>query len=139
MKYIKTSDHDISTAIISALVIHKMWLIGVSATDPDDPSTYVLETAIKYHVSGELVDALGSNPVFSEYGLSPSKGGNYPYRLHDHISMPITYGAAITELARSITKTYDVLLPGEGYFDTGIIFGKLGTDHEDEVVARHGL
>ena len=134
MRYFKTNDENIEHIIISGFLFAKVWLIGCSATNPDDPKTCVMETVMKYHLDGPMVKQFNGNPVFVEYGISPAKEGSYPYRLHDSLAMPILSGLDVTNLAKSIKETYDVLLLDENYFDKNLIYGKLGTDHEDDLL-----
>ena len=65
MKWLNTKSENAKHNIIVLMVMQQKWLLGCTASDPDDPKTFVIEKALRYYVSGELVKAM-KNPVFAD-------------------------------------------------------------------------
>lgn len=131
MRYLKTSKN--ATATIHSLLKEHDWLIGCTATVPDDISTYTLETVFRYEKTGYFANKFGK-PVFIEYGISRSDIGKYPFRLHDSLMTLIQDDEKLKRIVLSIIEIYDVLILEENMVDREHIYGKLGTAYGNEIV-----
>lgn len=134
MRFIKSNNKDVEKALAAALLMNHDWIVCVTAENPDDQSTYILENVTRYEIEGHFV-SLMKNPVFIEYGISPSKeGAEFPYRIHDSLMTPVKNGKRFTDLVDAMVRTFDVFIIEEGMVDRRNVYGKLLTDHADEVV-----
>lgn len=115
------------------LIMGHSWLICCTTEDPDDFSTYIFENVTRYDTDGYFANAL-KNPVFIEYGISRSESGKYPYRIHDSLMVPVTNENMISTLLNSMIKTFDAFVVDDGIIDRTRVWGKLGTEHAEEVV-----
>ena len=132
MRYLETSAKNAIATIHSLLTEHH-WLIGCTATVLDDISTYRLETVFRHENTGYFANTL-EKPVFIEYGISRSDSEKYPFRLHDSLMMLIQDDEMLKKMVRSIIDTYDVLILEEDMVDREHIYGKIGTEYENEIV-----
>lgn len=133
MKYFKAKQKGSRDALIMLLTMKHEWLICCTAKNPDDFSTYIFENVTRYATDGHFADMF-KNPVFIEYGISHSKGGKYPYRIHDSLMLPITNGDMIFTLVDSMIKTFDAFVVDEGIIDRTKVWGKLGNNHAEKIV-----
>ena len=134
MRYIKASNENVAKALAAALLMNHDWIVCITAEDPDDQSTYILENVTRYEVEGHFA-SLMRNPVFIEYGISLSKeGAEFPYRIHDSLMTPVKNGKTFTDLVDAMVRTFDVFIIEAGLVDRCNVYGKLLTDHADEVV-----
>lgn len=132
MRYLETSAKNAIATIHSLLTEHH-WLIGCTATVLDDISTYRVETVFRYENTGYFANTLGK-PVFIEYGISHSDSEKYPFRLHDSLMMLIQDDEMLKKMVLTIIETYDVLILEEDMVDREHIYGKIGTEYENEIV-----
>lgn len=134
MRYLETSAKN-AIATIHSLLTEHYWLIGCTATVLDDISTYRLETVFRYENenTGYFANTL-EKPVFVEYGISRSDSEKYPFRLHDSLMMFIQDDEMLKKMVLSIIETYDVLILEEDMVDREHIYGKIGTEYENEIV-----
>ena len=85
------------------------WIVCVSAEDTDNQSTYILENVTRYEIEGHFA-SLMKNPVFIEYGISPSKeGAEFPYRIHDSLMTPVKNGKILTDLVDALSKIFRLI------------------------------
>lgn len=134
LRGIKTMSQNADATIRSLLIGHE-WLICCSASNPDDMCTYILETVCRYDDTGLFAKKIGK-PVFIEYGISQSVGGQYPYRLHDSLMMPIQNDKDFDDLVRSIIEVFDVVIIEDNMVDREKIYGKIGTKYENKIVSN---
>lgn len=132
LRAIKTRSQN-ADAIIHSLLKGHEWLMCCTATDPDDMRTYILEMVSRYDDTGLFAKKIGM-PVYIEYGISQSVGGQYPYRLHDSLMMPIQNDKDFDDLVRSTIEVFDVVIIEDNMVDRENIYGKLGTKYENEIV-----
>ncbi len=133
MRYIKTASDGAKEAIMNLLLHEHAWLICCSAQDPDDFSSYVLENVSRYEVEGHWANTFHT-PVFIEYGISPSVDGNFPYRIHDSLMQPIINGENFMSITEAMLRTFDAVVIEEDMVDRTHVYGKLGTNHSEEIV-----
>lgn len=134
MKFIKSSDKHAEKALVAALLMNHDWIICVTAENPDDPTTYILENVTRYEIEGHFASIM-RNPVFIEYGISKSKEDSYyPYRIHDSLMTPVINGKMVTDLVGAMIRTFDVFIIEDEMVDRCNVYGKLLTDHADEIV-----
>lgn len=133
MKYLSATQEGIRDVLFSSLVMKHEWIICCTAENPDDFSTYILENVTRYDKDGHFADMF-QNPVFIEYGISHSNDGNYPYRIHDSLMVPITNREVISNLVDNMIETFDAFIIDEGIVDRTKVWGKLGTDYAEKVV-----
>lgn len=94
-----------------------------------------------YHLedeSGPLGQKFGV-PILVSYCVSPSKEGNFPYRLHDDLVCPVlSMPGMLTlhNLVDGILDTYSIFFVDNQSLDTHNIFGKLGSANENTIVFR---
>ena len=131
MHYIETSSEYVELAVAEALQ-EGLWLIGCMADDPHEWSTYTLENVFRYEGEGHWASFFGT-PAIICHCISPAIDGPFIYRLHDDEIWPI-FNNNFEGLIHGIVDTYDVIVIEEGMVDRNRIYGKLGTDHADEVV-----
>ena len=113
------------------------WLIGCScnADDPCDHTGIVLENVWRFETDGIISERFGS-PVIVSYGISPAAAdrGEYLYRIHDDTVSPIREGD-LEAYAQALVLTYDAfLVDDEGDVDRILVYGKIGTVYQDDVI-----
>lgn len=133
MKCINTSTDGAREAIIALLLVQHEWLICCTAEDPEEVSTFVLENVTRYEIEGRF-EEIFKRPVFIEYGISKAVDGVCPYRIHDSMMCPIKNGKALSDIVNSMIRTFDVVIVEDGIVDRKRVYGKLGTDHSNEIV-----
>lgn len=134
MRYIKASNENAEKGLIAALLMEHDWVICITAEKTDDPSTYILENVTRYEIEGHFASIM-KNPVFIEYGISPStEDKKYPYRIHDSVMTPVENGRMLTDLVDSMIRSFDLFIIEENMVDRRNVYGKLQTDHADEIV-----
>lgn len=134
MRYVKATDENVKNALGAALLFGHEWIICATAKNPDDSSTYVLKNVTRYEIDGHFV-SLMKNPVFIEYGISPAKNGSlYPYRIHDSLMTPVMNGKMLSSLMDAMIETFDVFIIEEDMVDRCNVYGKLSTNHAEEIV-----
>ena len=68
------------------------------------------------------------------YGISPAVKGDLPYRIHDDVIWTMDQKDTLSVMVKSILDTYDIVILEKDMVDRTAVFGKLGTDRENEVV-----
>ena len=130
MRYIKTASEGAKEAIVYLLLQKHVWLICCSAKDPDD---FILENVCRYETEGQFASRF-QTPVFIEYGISPSADNGFPYRIHDSLMQPIINGENFNNIIEAMLRTFDAVVIEEGMVNRTQVYGKLGTDHSEEIV-----
>lgn len=134
MRVVKATGKNAEKALVAALLIEHDWIICVTAKNPDNPDTYILENVTRYETEGHFASIM-KNPVFIEYGISPAKKrAQFPYRIHDSLMTPIENGRMFMNLVDSMIMIFDVFIIEENMVDRRNVYGKLLTDHADEIV-----
>lgn len=133
MLYFQSRQEESRDLLNDVLIMGQSWLICCTAEDPDDFSTYIFENVTRYETDGYFANTL-KNPVFIEYGISRSEGGNYPYRIHDSIMVPVRNEKMISTLLDSMIKIFDAFVVDDGIIDRTRVWGKLGSEHAEEIV-----
>ena len=133
MRYIKTTSEGAKEAIVNMLLQEHAWLICCTAKDPDDFNTYILENVCRYETEGQFASRF-HRPVFIEYGISPSADNGFPYRIHDSLMQPIINGENFNSIIEAMLRTFDAVVIEEGVVNRTQVYGKLGTDHSEEIV-----
>lgn len=134
MKYIKANQENVDKALVAALLMQHEWIICATSENPDDPSTYILENVTRYEIEGHFA-TLMEKPVFIEYGISPAKNDSkYQYRIHDSLMTPITNGKQLMDLIQGMVDLFDVFIIEDHMVDRYNVYGKLMTDHMEEIV-----
>ncbi|MGN0369513.1 MAG: hypothetical protein ACI4EW_03105 [Butyrivibrio sp.] len=134
MRFVKAGNENAKKALVTALLIKRDWIICVTANNPDDPATFILENVTRFETWGHVASIM-ENPVFIEYGISPSKeGSQFPYRIHDSLMTPVKNLKMLTDLVDFMIRSFDVFIIEEDMVDRRNVYGKLLTDHADEIV-----
>lgn len=134
MRCIKAISKGAQNAIVDALLLKQDWIICVTSEVPDDPSTYIMENVTRLEVTGHFA-SLMKNPVFIEYGISPAGNDTkYPYRIHDSLMTPVISREMLTDLVGAMIQTFDVFIIEDKMVDRSNVYGKLLTDHAEEIV-----
>ncbi len=136
MKYFISKNENARETLLELLVNDGEWLICCTAENPEDFNTYIFENVTRLENEGELSDEFNA-PVFIEYGISPMNSGEFPYRIHDSIVVPITDVNLMESIVSSMLKTFDAFVIEEDLVDRKTVWGKLGTDHAEEIVFEY--
>lgn len=70
-----------------------------------------------------------------EYGIS-NDDENIQYRLHDSLVAPILEDDFLDKIVVSMLKTFNLFIRDNGHVNRNVIYGKLQTEYQEEVVYR---
>jgi hypothetical protein len=106
------------------------YIICCSMSDPTDLETIVLENviALKDSIPGKM-----DCPAIVEFGIS-SDAENIQYRLHDGLVVPLLREDLLDRIVTNMLKTFDLFIRDNGHVNRTVIYGKLQSEHQDEVV-----
>mgnify|MGYP000046233335 FL=1 len=142
MKFIQTKDKKFEE-IVTKLLNQGEWLIACDASDPKDIFTYTLQNVLRIDKVGYFAKEVFGMPVLISYGISPAIEGEHPFRIHDYEMIPISSTSSTKErfafnkleaLIQVWKKNYDVMVVDTGEVDRSKVYGKILTDHSDEIV-----
>jgi len=137
MHYLPTSEPHAHMAVKEALE-GGLWIIGcTTGEDPNDYSGFVLENVFRYESDGFWAKKYG-HAVLISYGISAAIEDGYLYRIHDDY-MTLDISNSLDTYVQGITSTYGAVMIDEGAVDRRRVYGKLGTEHVDEVVFINDL
>jgi len=133
-RYIDTKSPSAEVAVGLALR-QGYWLIGGDFHgEPFDFNKLVMENVFRLEEKGGPVAEQFGNEVLICYGISPATAGDLPYRIHDDVIWTMNQNDTLSVLVKSILDTFDIVILEKDMVDRSTVFGKLGTDREDEVV-----
>ena len=118
---------------LKAALLAGDYIICCSMSDPSDISTIVLESVIcvKQSIPGRI-----DMPVVVEYGIS-SDPSCVKFGLHDSLVAPILNNEFIDNLVKSMLINSQLFIRDHGFVNRSEIYGKLSTDHQDEIVYKY--
>ena len=133
-RYIDTKSPSAEVAVGLALR-QGYWLIGGDFHgEPFDFSKLVLENVFRLEEKGGPVAKRFGKEVLICYGISPAVKGDLPYRIHDDVIWTMDQKDTLSVMVKSILDTYDIVILEKDMVDRTAVFGKLGTDRENEVI-----
>ena len=141
MEYIKITKENLEQARKEVLAnfLAEKWLICCTAKNPEDLSTYTLQNVSRLELNGIFADRFDA-PVFVEYGLSEKKDtkeGEPKFKIHDSMIAPIKDSKVLVGAIHNMTELFNVFIIDDGLIDREKLYGRLGTDKENEVVFRN--
>ena len=135
MQYIKVTEEtlrDSQEAVFEALLAEK-WLVCCQAENPDDIHSYVIGNVTRLELNGYFADKLNA-PAFIEYGLTELGEGETKFRLHESMVAPVKSAEILSGAVQNMTAVFNSFIIEDGMVDREKVYGKIGTDKENEVV-----
>ncbi len=106
------------------------YIICCTMAEPGNLQSAVLEnvTCLKETIPGVL-----NRCSIVEYGIS-NDPLHEKYRLHDSVVAPVPDDSFLNGIITSMLQIFDLFIRDNGNVERSVLYGKLGTDREDEIV-----
>lgn len=108
------------------------YIICCSASKQSDTSALVLENVTRL---AESIPGIIDAKAIVEYGIS-NNPHSCKYRLHDSLVVPIISDTFVEDIVQSMLEVFDFFIRDNGHVERSLIYGKLQTECQDEIVYK---